>query len=54
MVRKLAVITCSKINSERDVKVDDVILFLKNEGSLNNTYQYGIIKDVEFSKDDKI
>ena len=41
-------------NSERDVKVGDVILFLKNEGSLNNTYQYGMIKDVEFSKDDKI
>ena len=41
-------------NGERDVKVGDVILFLKNEGSLNNTYQYGMIKDVEFSKDDKI
>ena len=41
-------------NSERDVKVGDVILFLKNEGNLNNTYQYGMIKDVEFSKDDKI
>ena len=41
-------------NSERDVKVVDVILFLKNEESLNNTYQYGMIKDGEFSKDDKI
>ena len=41
-------------NSERDVIVGDVIFFLKNEGSLNNTYQYGMIKDVEFSKDDKI
>ena len=40
-------------NSEHDVKVG-VILFLKNEGSLNNTYQYGTIKDVEFSKDGKI
>ena len=41
-------------NSERDVKTGDVILFLKNDGSFNNTYHYGMIKDVEHSKDDKI
>ena len=40
--------------TEYDIKVGDVVLFLKKEGLLNSTYQYGMVKSVEVSKDDKI
>ena len=36
--------------SERDVKIGDVVLFLKNEGFTNN-YQYGMIHGVQRSED---
>ena len=41
--------------TERDVKICDVVLFLKQEGSLiSNNYQYGMIHEVIPSKDDVI
>ena len=40
--------------TEYDMKVGDIVLFLKKEGLLNSTYQYGMVKDVEVSKDGKI
>ena len=33
------------------MKKGDLVLFLKEEGSLVGSYQYGIIQDVEVSKD---
>ena len=41
-------------DNDRDVKVGDIILFLKNEGALKNTYQYGVIKGIERSQDERI
>ena len=41
-------------NSERDVKVGDVVLFLKQEGSLCGTYQYGIISTINRGTDGNI
>ena len=32
----------------------DVVLFLKKEKEFAGNYQYGIVKDVEISRDDKI
>ena len=41
-------------NSDTDVQVGDVVLFLKKEKEFAGNYQYGIVKDVEISRDDKI
>ena len=38
-------------HSDRDVKICDVILFTKNEGSVVNTYQYGMVHETELSRD---
>ena len=40
-------------NSDRDVKVGDIVLFRKNDKDYSGTYQYGIIK-LSTSKDGKI
>ena len=40
--------------TEYDMKEGDVVLFLKKEGLLNSTYQYGMVKCVEVGRDDKI
>ena len=40
--------------SDADVQVGDVVLFLKKEKEFAGNYQYGIVKDVEISRDDKI
>ena len=37
--------------SGQDMKICDVVLFIKNEGSVVNTYQYGIVCDIELSRD---
>ena len=41
-------------NSDSDVQIGDVVLFLKKEREYAGNYQYGIIKDVEISRDQKI
>ena len=38
--------------SSRDVKTCDVVLFIRKNGSMENTYQYGMIHQLERSKDD--
>ena len=40
--------------TDYDIKVGDIVLFLKKEGLLNSTYQYGMVKSVEVGKDEKI
>ena len=37
--------------SGQDMKICDVVLFVKNEGSVVNTYQYGIVCEIELSRD---
>ena len=37
--------------SDRDVKICNVFLFTKNEGSVVNTYQYGMVHEMELSRD---
>ena len=39
---------------DRDVKVGDVIIFLKHESTLSNTYQYGMVKEIFTGTDGKI
>ena len=36
------------------IQSGDVVLFLKKEGPLNSTYQYGIVKSTEVGRDTKI
>ena len=40
--------------TDRDIKVRDVVLFSKQENQLSSTYQYGMILDLSRSSDDKI
>ena len=40
--------------SDRDVKICDVVLFMKNEGTVVNTYQYGMVHETELSRDGMI
>ena len=40
--------------TEYHIQTGDVILFLKKEGLLNSTYQYGIIKSTEVGRDTKV
>ena len=41
-------------DSDQDVQVGDVVLFLKKEKEFAGNYQYGIVKSVEPSRDSKI
>ena len=41
-------------SSSYDLKQGGIVLFLKKEGLLNTTYQYGMIKSVEIGRDGKI
>ena len=36
--------------SDRDVKIWDVVLFIKNESSVVNTYQYGMVHEIELRR----
>ena len=40
--------------SNRDIKICDVVLFIKKDGPLVNTYLYGMKHQLERSKDDLI
>ena len=40
--------------SDTDIKVGDIVLFLKKEGELNNRYQYGKVTETKISRDGKI
>ena len=40
--------------SDRDVKICDVVLFMKNGGTVVNTYQYGMVHEIELSRDGMI
>ena len=37
--------------SDWDVEICDVVLFTKNEGSVVNTYQHGMVHEMELSRD---
>lgn len=41
-------------NSDRDIKLGDVILFLKSSKEFEKQYQYGLVKSVKVGKDNKI
>ena len=38
-------------NTERDMQICDIVLMLKQEGVLNNTYQYGMVQELQHDKD---
>ena len=40
--------------SDRDLKKGDVVLFLKHESEISSTYQYGMVDDIEASRDGRI
>ena len=40
--------------SDRDIKICDVVLFVKQEGALTSNYQYGMINQIEHGKDGRI
>ena len=42
---------CPKVDGEKDMKICDVILFLKQEGALSTTYQYGMVNELEKDRD---
>ena len=37
--------------TSRDVKVGDIVLFLKHDSLLSKTYKYGMITNIEYGKD---
>ena len=37
--------------SDQDVMICDVVLIIKNESSMVNTYQYGMVHEIELSRD---
>lgn len=37
--------------NDRDAKICDVVLFIKNEDSTVNTYEYGMVYETELSRD---
>ena len=37
--------------SDRDIKICDIVLFIKKEGSISSTYQYGMVHEIEPSRD---
>ena len=40
--------------TDRDIKVGDIVLFLKQENQLSSTYKYGMISDLSRTSDDKV
>ena len=40
--------------TDKDVKVEDVFLFIKQKNQLSSTYQYGMLSDLSRSSDNKI
>ena len=40
--------------TDRDMKICDIVLMLKQEGELSCTYQYGMVHEIERDKDDII
>ena len=41
-------------NSDTDISVGDVVLFLKKEGEIGGNYQYGRVSSAQRGKDGKI
>ena len=41
-------------NDDEELSIGDLVLFLKGEGDLNVTYQYGIVDSVQVSRDQKV
>ena len=41
-------------HDDDELSVGDIVIFMKKEGELNVTYQYGMIESVHRSKDDKV
>ena len=41
-------------DSDKDLHIGDIVLFLKNENGLSNDYQYGMITEVHNGIDGKI
>ena len=41
------------LKNEHDVCIGDVVLFLKNDNPLNDTYQYGVVKELFPGNDGK-
>ena len=41
-------------NSDEDIKIDDVILFLKSDKTFDKQYQYGLVKNVVVGRDGKV
>ena len=41
-------------DNDRDLKIGDIVLFLKSEKEISNDYQYGMIADFQPSKDGKV
>ena len=41
-------------NTDREMKICDVVLLLKQEGAISCTYQYGMVHQIERDKDDRI
>ncbi|XP_066917918.1 uncharacterized protein [Clytia hemisphaerica] len=39
---------------DRDIAVDDIVLFAKNDSAISSTYQYGIVKETHHGNDNKI
>ena len=40
--------------SDRDLKVGDIVLFLKQESNLSSNYQFGMVESIEVGRDGKI
>ena len=40
--------------SDRDIKVGEIVLFKKTDKEYSGTYQYGMIKSLSTTRDDKI
>ena len=40
--------------SNDNIRVGDVVIFLKNDSPLCNTYQYGMVYSIDVSKDGKV
>ena len=38
-------------STDRDMQISDIVLFLKQEGALAKTYQYGMVHEIEKGKD---
>ena len=47
-------ITPKCFQTDKDVKVENVVWVLKQDNQLSSTYQYGMISELSSSSDDKI